>query len=61
MAVSYSFFLDPSYFFMSVKIDYLNFHEKDEYFCLKEKEKKCAKKKRRKIDEYKLQTKLMYL
>ena len=33
LAVSYSFFLDPSYFFMSVKIDYLNFCEKHDYFC----------------------------
>ena len=60
LAVSYSFFLDPSYFFMSVKIDYLNFHEKDMTIFV-EKKKKSAKKKRIKIDEYKLQTKLMYL
>ena len=45
---------------MSVKIDYLNFHEKDMTIFV-EKKKKCVKKKRRKIDEYKLQTKLMYL
>ena len=60
LAVSHSFFLDPSYFFMSIKIDYLNFREKD-MTIFAEKKKKCAKKKRRKIDEYKLQTKLMYL
>ena len=47
---------------MSVKIDYLNFREKDmTIFAEKKKKKKSAKKKRRKIDEYKLQTKLMYL
>ena len=45
---------------MSVKIDYLNFREKD-MTIFAEKKKKCAKKKRRKIDEHKLQTKLMYL
>ena len=45
---------------MSVKIDYLNFREKD-MTIFAEKKKKSAKKKRRKIDEYKLQTKLMYL
>ena len=28
LAVSYSFSLDPSYFFMSVKIGYFNFREK---------------------------------
>ena len=45
---------------MSVKIDYLNFHEKD-MTIFAEKKKKMRKKRRRKIDEYKLQTKLMYL
>ena len=45
---------------MSVKIDYLNFREKD-MTIFAEKKKKCTKKKRRKIDEHKLQTKLMYL
>ena len=45
---------------MSVKIDYLNFHERDMTIFTKKK-KKSAKQNRRKIDEYKLQTKLMYL
>ena len=45
---------------MSVNIDYLNFREKD-MTIFAEKKKKSAKKKRIKIDEYKLQTKLMYL
>ena len=41
---------------MSVMIEYLNFREKD-MTIFGEKKKKFAKKKRRKIDEYKLQTK----
>ena len=61
LAVSYSFFLDPSYFFMSVKIDYLNFREKDMTIFAEKKKKIAQRKRRRKIDEYKLQTKLMYL
>ena len=47
LAVSYSFFLDPSYFFMSVKIDYLNFHEKD-MTIFAEKKKKMRKEKKKK-------------
>ena len=46
---------------MSVKIDYLNFREKDMTIFAEKKKKKSAKKRRRRIDEYKLQTKLMYL
>ena len=44
LAVSYSFFLDPSYFFMSVMIEYLNFREKD-MTIFAEKKKKNAQKK----------------
>ena len=44
LVVSYSFFLDPSYFFMSVKIDYLNFHEKD-MTIFAEKKKNAQRKK----------------
>ena len=45
---------------MSVKIDYLNFREK--YMTIfVEKKKNAQRKRRRKIDEYKLQIKLMYL
>ena len=44
---------------MSVKIDYLNFHEKD--MTIFAGKKNVQRKRRRKIDEYKLQTKLMYL
>ena len=44
---------------MSVKIDYLNFCEKDMTIFAKKKKKMCKEKK--KIGEYKLQTKLMYL
>ena len=40
LAVSYSFFLDPSYFFMSVKIDYLNFCEKHMTIFAEKKKKK---------------------
>ena len=47
LAVSYSFFLDPSYFFMSVKINYLNFHEKD-MTIFAEKKKKMRKEKKKK-------------
>ena len=46
---------------MSVKIDYLNFREKDMTIFAKKKKKIAQRKKRRKIDEYKLQTKLIYL
>ena len=46
LAVSYSFFLDPSYFFMSVKIDYLNFHEKDMTIFVEKKKKKNAQRKK---------------
>ena len=42
---------------MSVKIDYLNFREKDMTIFAKKKKKFEQRKKRRKIDEYKLQTK----
>ena len=69
LAISYSFFLDPKrfyfilllFFLMSVKIDYLNFREKDMTIFAEKKKKKCTKKRRRKIDECKLQIKLMYL
>ena len=46
LVVSYSFFLDPSYFFMSVKIDYLNFREKD-MTIFDEKKKMCKEKKKK--------------
>ena len=44
LVVSYSFFLDPSYFFMSVMIEYLNFREKD-MTIFAEKKKKMRKEK----------------
>ena len=44
LAVSYSFFLDSSFFFMSVKIDYLNFREKD--MSIFAKKKKNAQRKK---------------
>ena len=61
LAISYSFFLNPSYFFMSVKIDYLDFREKNMTIFAEKKKKNAQRKRRRKIDECKLQTKLMYL
>ena len=48
LVVSYSFFLDPSYFFMSVKIDYLNFREKDMSIFAKKKKKMRKEKKKKK-------------
>ena len=46
---------------MSVKIDYMNFREKDMTIFAEKEKKNAQRKRRRKIDEYKLQTKLMYL
>ena len=45
LAISYSFFLDPSYFFMSVKIDYFNFREIN-MTIFAEKKKKMHKEKK---------------
>ena len=44
LAISYSFFLNPSYFFMSVKIDYLDFREKN-MTIFAEKKKQMHKEK----------------
>ena len=44
LVVSYSFFLDPSYLFMSVMIEYLNFREKD-MTIFAEKKKNAQRKK----------------
>ena len=47
LAISYSFFLDPIFFFflMSVKIDYLNFREKDMTIFVEKKKKNVQRKK----------------